>query len=784
MGQGFGLPKAVESIVVERHASKLFRFGLAEMNGWRPAMEDSHVAVMRDNWGFFGVFDGHGGSQCSAFVARRLTEELTKGPLPPDDAAVKSIMLKLDQEFLDLKQPSGSTGTFAFVQPPAQGEDGGGRFTLRVGNIGDSRVLLGKADGTLVEGPGTDGGLTTDHKPDLDSEMERINRTGGTVQMVQGVARVNGDLAVSRAFGDAPHKKTGGPKQEDHPVSAEPEFTTVSCDASDFLVLVCDGISEGTFPNREVVKLAAEKLKDGSEGGAAPDLGAVCAAVCRQALEAGSTDNLSCMVVQLSGEEAPAAEPKHEFLAGPFVPDHGEFRRVYAFMAERAGLSLAKAVELRYDTARKERVEAMARRPGAEGEGEGQAESGERGQGRDSRLNELRSEIALFGEGPPSELQPGCEERTQWFEKWLASHEVERRMDPSNMSRAQLLSMLAQDPEMLAMAQQQGLVADAVREVQVAPLEELKPAVEAHPALKWDTRLAGICGQRGRVLKDDPSDGTSQVNFPPPMNARAWLPTSALHDVEEEAELGRLVRVAPEGQLRPAVEEISALNWYNEMAAMCGNCGHVVQADDGDGTTQVKFPPPLDITAWLPTACLEDAEEDDEGDGATGSRRARAPELGRLRSAVEEHPALKWHEQLEKICGETGRILQDDDSDGTSQVSFGPPINVTVWLPTEILIGCDEPEAELEAGQEEAKKEEKSEAKEPDEQLADTENAKAESSEASGEKRPRAEAPAEEAKAEGVAKGDGEAAGEAEAQEDKRKEGDDKDGPAKRQKTS
>ena len=28
-----------------------------------------------------------------------------------------------------------------------------------------------------------------------------------------GVARVNGDLAVSRAFGDAQHKQTGGPGQ-------------------------------------------------------------------------------------------------------------------------------------------------------------------------------------------------------------------------------------------------------------------------------------------------------------------------------------------------------------------------------------------------------------------------------------------------------------------------------------------------------------------------------------------------------------------------------------------
>ena len=39
-----------------------------------------------------------------------------------------------------------------------------------------------------------------------------------------GVARVNGDLAVSRAFGDAQHKTTGGPSPEDHPVSAAPEL--------------------------------------------------------------------------------------------------------------------------------------------------------------------------------------------------------------------------------------------------------------------------------------------------------------------------------------------------------------------------------------------------------------------------------------------------------------------------------------------------------------------------------------------------------------------------------
>lgn len=39
-----------------------------------------------------------------------------------------------------------------------------------------------------------------------------------------GVARVNGNLAVSRGFGDKDMKATGGPGPEDRPVTVEPEI--------------------------------------------------------------------------------------------------------------------------------------------------------------------------------------------------------------------------------------------------------------------------------------------------------------------------------------------------------------------------------------------------------------------------------------------------------------------------------------------------------------------------------------------------------------------------------
>ena len=48
-----------------------------------PGTENVETPNLRDlagySSGFFGVFDGHGGQQCSSFVAKRLTEDLAVG---------------------------------------------------------------------------------------------------------------------------------------------------------------------------------------------------------------------------------------------------------------------------------------------------------------------------------------------------------------------------------------------------------------------------------------------------------------------------------------------------------------------------------------------------------------------------------------------------------------------------------------------------------------------------------------------------------------------------------
>lgn len=63
-----------------------------------------------------------------------------------------------------------------------------------VANIGDSRAVLNRG-GTAVA-------LSTDHKPELPGEHNRIQKAGGFVSE----GRVNGTLSLSRSFGDFEYK--------------------------------------------------------------------------------------------------------------------------------------------------------------------------------------------------------------------------------------------------------------------------------------------------------------------------------------------------------------------------------------------------------------------------------------------------------------------------------------------------------------------------------------------------------------------------------------------------
>ncbi|XP_044486005.1 probable protein phosphatase 2C 51 isoform X2 [Mangifera indica] len=214
---------------------------------------------------------------------------------------------------------SGSTAAVVLI---AEGQ-------ILVANVGDSKALLcsekfqspGEAKATLLrlykeqrrngvsrsrghnnfKFPTTDGlalftvkELTRDHHPDRDDEKFRVEAAGGYVLEWDGVPRVNGQLAVSRAIGDLSYKSYG--------VISAPEVTDwQSLTENDtYLVAASDGVFE-KLSLQDICDILWELHTDGVVGsGLSPScLYSLADCLVNSAFEKGTMDNMAAVVVPL-----------------------------------------------------------------------------------------------------------------------------------------------------------------------------------------------------------------------------------------------------------------------------------------------------------------------------------------------------------------------------------------------------------------------------------------------------------------------------------------------------
>ena len=329
-----------------------FDYGASEECGMRRTMEDKSVivqdlavpALAAAGLGpqtFAAVYDGHGGTQASQYLAENLHQNLKAALLrcaddvaaahaahaaaddgAADDgggvlcdevdaklrAAIRTAFLFTDEQFLASSEhpQAGSTATTALII---------GRRAY-CANVGDSRTVLCAR--------GVARALSSDHKPTREDEAARVKAAGGFI--VHG--RVMGELAVSRAFGDVEFKKpigeilepgeaelwSGGgdggdgasdgggaaaePQLNEPLVTAEPEIEVAELGPRgeadrDFLLLACDGLFD-VYSN----EAAVEKVR--AELGANPDPQAAAEALTHAAIhERASRDNVSAVLVML-----------------------------------------------------------------------------------------------------------------------------------------------------------------------------------------------------------------------------------------------------------------------------------------------------------------------------------------------------------------------------------------------------------------------------------------------------------------------------------------------------
>ncbi|KAK6944617.1 PPM-type phosphatase-like domain [Dillenia turbinata] len=227
-------------------------------------MEDCHVAEYRKSnshvLGLFAIFDGHHGDSVPTYLKQNLFNNILNEPnfWKDPQTAIKSAYRSTDNFILENSMQLGTGGSTAVTAIVIDGKD------LWVANV----ELL------CVRGAANQ--LTVDHEPH--AERARIEKQGGFVTTLPGdVPRVNGQLAVARAFGDQSLKAH---------LSSEPDVRHVPIDSTiEFVILASDGLWK-VIKNQEAVDMV-KFIKD-------PKVAAK--RLTTEALERNSKDDISCIL--------------------------------------------------------------------------------------------------------------------------------------------------------------------------------------------------------------------------------------------------------------------------------------------------------------------------------------------------------------------------------------------------------------------------------------------------------------------------------------------------------
>lgn len=264
----------------------IFRSGSCAERGPKQYMEDEHVRMddLTQHIGsasnvpfpgaFYGVFDGHGGTDAALFVRNNILRLIVEDSQFPTcvGKAITSAFMKADYAFADSSSLDISSGTTALTALVF------GRNMI-IANAGDCRAVLGRR-GRAIE-------MSKDQKPNCISERLRIEKLGGVVYD----GYLNGQLSVSRALGDW-HMK--GPKGSACPLSAEPELQEIFLTEDDeFLIMGCDGLWD-VMSNQGAVTMARKELMIHN------DPQRCSRELVREALKRNSCDNLTVIVVCFS----------------------------------------------------------------------------------------------------------------------------------------------------------------------------------------------------------------------------------------------------------------------------------------------------------------------------------------------------------------------------------------------------------------------------------------------------------------------------------------------------
>jgi protein phosphatase 1L len=256
------------------------------VKGRRPTMEDRFSIVdnqSEDGKKFvgFAVYDGHGGPYLANYAERYILPSIIRSFANASDKE------KAEMNITELLSDEIVRNDEAAMQEGGIGQDLSGstalvgvvhKNKLYIANVGDSRAVATRAnelDQALQ--------ITMDHKPNHERELERIKAAGGWVAF-NGVWRVGGILAVSRALGDAYLKKFGW-------LIATPDVFVIDLKRLplQYVIMASDGLWD-VFTSQEAVDFVSPYVNTEEFFGAKQ--------LAEKAMKKGSSDNVTVMIVK------------------------------------------------------------------------------------------------------------------------------------------------------------------------------------------------------------------------------------------------------------------------------------------------------------------------------------------------------------------------------------------------------------------------------------------------------------------------------------------------------
>ena len=308
----------------ETNEDKIFAIGQVRKN------EKSKLKIF-PKISYFGIFDGHGGENCSNFLEQNYLEYLCEDKNFPYDMknAIIGAFERCETEFLKKNEGKNlsemdCSGSCALVTIVFDNR-------IYIGNIGDSRAILSSNNGKTIKS------LTTDHKPNDIKEYERAIKNGSKIyidkddekiyiteqQQIEKYIKKNNkknngneeeilvfrespsDLAVMRAIGDIKAKKKEYGANPGSIISKPDVFVYNCVNNDDFIIMGCDGIFDD-LSNEQIVSSAWFVFKNlaKEENYNIHSLTQnSCDIIIKYALDKLTGDNLSCIVIGLEGLE-------------------------------------------------------------------------------------------------------------------------------------------------------------------------------------------------------------------------------------------------------------------------------------------------------------------------------------------------------------------------------------------------------------------------------------------------------------------------------------------------